>query len=136
MRSAQCAFAHPADAVALRNKASIEQNGQASCVASACCGAERCCCEANNIKRLPASFLQAALFRLDGSNLTQQTVQGEFSDVNSASCNNFVWLRNGSQVDAANARLAASCFLKGPGRTVVRLWLDTAAYAAGYCLCM
>lgn len=60
--------------------------------------------------------VQAALFRLDSAQLSQPlTVQGEFSDVNSASCNNFVWLRNSSQPAFTGPfKLAASCNLKGP----------------------
>jgi hypothetical protein len=57
---------------------------------------------------------------MDDSNLMQRGSSDAFSDVSSASCNNFVWLRNGRAADADDPRLAASCFLKGPGRTVVR----------------
>jgi hypothetical protein len=65
--------------------------------------------------------LQAALFSLAGSGFAQRGASGAFSDINSASCNNFVWLRSGSaaDADAEDPRLAASCFLKGPGHTVV-----------------
>ena len=69
--------------------------------------------------RYALSPLQTALFSLEGTGFAQRGASGAFSDVNSASCNNFVWLRNGSAADAEDPRLAASCFLKGPGRTVV-----------------
>lgn len=70
---------------------------------------------------IPHSPLQAALFSLEGSGLAQRSASGAFSNVNSASCSNFVWLRSGSaaDADAEDPRLATSCFLKGPGRTVV-----------------
>jgi hypothetical protein len=59
------------------------------------------------------------LFSLEGSGFAQLGASGAFSDANSASCSNFVWLRSSGAADAEYPRLAASCFLKGPGRTVV-----------------
>ena len=63
--------------------------------------------------------MQAALSSLEGSGFAQRGASGAFCDVNSASCNNFVWLRTGGAADAEDPHLAASCFLDGPGRTVV-----------------
>lgn len=84
------------------------------------------CCMSKNYSLYAAHLacMQAALFRLDGSNLTQVApADGEFSDVKSASCNNFVWLRNDTSPAAAAPpiTLAASCALNGPGAHTVCL---------------
>ena len=42
----------------------------------------------------------AALFSLEGGGFAQRGASGAFSDVNSASCSNFVWLRTGGAADS------------------------------------